>query len=362
MTKSRTILITGGGTGGHVFPGLALAAELVRQDPSIQIVWVGTRGRVEERAVPAAGYPIEFVDVAFLKGRGGVGKLKAMAKLPGAGLQAASLIRRHRPAAIIGVGGFASGPIGALGGAMGIPVFVLEQNARPGATNRALSKVARAVYATFEHSRNSFGSAPVKVLGNPVRASLLTGARRRQPKGKLSVLVLGGSQGARSLNEGAPLLFKALAESGLALNIVHSAGHGREDEVVAAYGAAGVEAEVTPFIDDMATAYSNTDFVLTRAGATSLCELTAVGLPAMYVPFPHAADDHQTVNAQTVVEAGGGVMVSDEELLSGGRAVRLLGPLLRHPEVLEKMARAAKNVGRPNAAKDIAADILEQLQ
>ncbi len=361
MPESRTVLITGGGTGGHVFPGLALADELTRQDPSIKIVWVGTRGRVEERAVPAAGYPIEFVDVAFLKGRGGFGKVKALAKLPGAGLQAASLIRRYRPAAIIGVGGFASGPIGALGGAMGVPVFVLEQNARPGATNRALAKVARAVYATFENGRDSFGSAPVKVLGNPIRASLLRNAKRRQNKGKLSVLVMGGSQGAASLNEGAPLLFKALAESGLELNVVHSAGRGRDEEVEAAYEAAGVEANVMPFIDDMASAYSNTDFVVSRAGATSLCELTAIGMPAMYVPFPAAADDHQTVNAQTVVEAGGGVMVTDEELLKGERAVRLLGPLLRHPEVLEKMARAAKAVGRPNAARDIAGDILEQL-
>lgn len=361
MTESRTILITGGGTGGHVFPGLALADELVRQDPSVEIVWVGTRGRVEERAVPAAGYPIEFVDVAFLKGRGPMGKVKALAKLPGAGLQAATLIRRYRPSAIIGVGGFASGPIGALGGTMGIPVFVLEQNARPGATNRALAKVARAVYATFENGRDAFGTAPVKVLGNPVRASLLTGAPRRRPTGKLSVLVMGGSQGARALNEGAPRLFKALAASGLELNVVHSAGRGRADEVKAAYEAAGIVADVTPFIDDMAAAYAKADFVLTRAGATSLCELTALGIPALYVPFPQAADDHQTINAQTVVEAGGGVMVTDDELMSGERAVRLLGPLLRHPDVLEKMARAAKTVGRPNAAKDIAADILEQL-
>ena len=353
-------MITGGGTGGHVFPGLALAAELRRQEPGVEIVWVGTKGRVEERAVPQAGYPIEFVDVAFLKGRGGLDKLRAVAKLPRAGLQALRVLRRHKPMAIVGVGGFASGPIGALGASLGTPLFVLEQNARAGATNRALARMARTVYATFDHSRAQFGSVPVKVLGNPVRPAVL-GARRRAPGSTLTVLVIGGSQGARSLNEGAPGMFARLVEAGVTVRVVHAAGQGKDDAVRGGYQAAGVEAEVVPFIDDMAQAYSAADFVLTRAGATTLSELTAIGLPALYVPFAAAADDHQTVNAQTVVEAGGGVMVTDDEMLAGDRPARILAPLFKHPEVLDRMAVAARGLGRPNAGRDIAADILEQL-
>lgn len=361
MPDTRSILITGGGTGGHVFPGLALADEIKRLSPDTEITWVGTRGRVEERAVPAAGYPIEFVDVAFLKGRAGVDRVRAIAKLPGAAFDALRIVRKHRPAAIIGVGGFASGPIGALGAATGTPVFVLEQNARAGATNRALARVARSVYATFDESRADFGSAVVKVLGNPIRPDVLQ-ARRRAAKPPLSVLVLGGSQGARSLNQGAARVFAGLRDAGLTVRVVHAAGRGRDADVRAAYAELGVDAEVIPFIDDMAGAYSNTDFVITRAGATTLCELTALGLPALYVPFAAAADDHQTVNARSVVTAGGGVMVSDDEMSEGTKAVRLLLPLLKHPEVLDRMAVAARSIGRPSAGRDIANDILEQIR
>ena len=360
MPESRRVMITGGGTGGHVFPGLALAAELRRQDPSVEIVWVGTKGRVEERAVPAAGYPIEFVDVAFLKGRGGFDKVRALAKLPGAGLQALGVLRRNKPAAIVGVGGFASGPIGALGATLGTPLFVLEQNARAGATNRALARLARTVYATFEHSRDQFGSAPVKVMGNPIRPEVLS-AKRRNPTQPLTVLVIGGSQGARSLNAGAAGMFARLAAAGVTIQVIHVAGHGKDDAVRESYETAGVVAEVVSFIDDMAAAYSKADFVLTRAGATTLCELTAIGLPALYVPFAAAADDHQTMNAQSVVEAGGGVMVTDDEMLAGDRPARILAPLFKHPEVLDRMAAAARGLGRPNAGRDIASDILEQL-
>lgn len=361
MPESRCILITGGGTGGHVFPGLALADELARLDSTIEIGWVGTRGRVEERAVPAAGYPIEFVDVAFLKGRSGVDRFRAIGKLPGAAFDALRIVRKHRPAAIIGVGGFASGPIGALGATMGTPLFVLEQNARSGATNRALARVARTVYATFEESRSDFGSAVVKVLGNPIRTDVLK-VRRRAPGSPPAVLVLGGSQGARALNQGAPKLFKTLAGAGLAVKVLHAAGRGNDADVRAAYDEAGIEAEVSPFIDDMAAAYSHADFVISRAGATTLCELTAVGLPALYVPFAAAADDHQTVNARSVVTAGGGVMVTDEEMRDGEKPARLLFPLLRHPDVLDRMATASRGIGRPNAGRDIANDILEQIR
>ncbi len=360
MPDSRTILITGGGTGGHVNPGLALAAELVARDASVRIVWVGTRGRVEETAVPKAGLPIEFIDVAFLKGRRGLALLGAAARLPGAGVQALKLLRKHKPVAVIGVGGFASGPMCAAAATFGIPTFVLEQNSVPGVTNRALARVADTVYASFESARGSFGNALVKTFGNPIRTALVKDAHRRRPARPPHVLVLGGSQGAKVLNENAPKLIAGLHAAGCRVNVTHSAGPDRAVDVAAAYEAAGVKATVLPYIDDMAAALSATDFVVTRAGATTVCELTAVGLPALFVPFAAAADDHQTHNALTVVEAGGGVMVSESDF-AGDRPLRLLLPLLTHPEVLDRMASAAKRCGRPDAGPRIAADILEQI-
>lgn len=357
----RTIMITGGGTGGHVNPGLALAQALTSIDPDVDIVWVGTRGRVEEHAVPSAGIPIEFLDVAYLKGRRGPALFAAAAKLPRSGLQAMKLLKKYEPAAVIGVGGFAAGPMCAVAAVRRVPMFVLEQNSVPGVTNRTLARLADTVYATFEQSRSSFGNALVKTLGNPVRADIVENAHRRRPRHPLAILVIGGSQGAKVLNLETGPLVKTLQDAGVPVTVTHAAGPGREDEVTEAYAAAGFEAvQVVPYIDDMASAYSNADFVITRAGATTLCELTAVGIPALYVPFAAAADDHQTQNALAVVEAGGGVM-NDEDGYRDGRAARLLAPLLKHPEVLDRMASAAKRCGRPDAATRIASDILEQI-
>lgn len=361
MAERRTILVTGGGTGGHVFPGLALAEALRREDASLDVVWVGTRGRVEETAVPAAGLPIEFVDVAFLKGRRGLVLVGAIARMPTAAWQAARLVARYRPVAVVGVGGFASGPVGAVAAALGRPTFVLEQNAVPGATNRLLARVADTVYASFESSRASFGSAIVKVLGNPVRRELLANAHRRRPGGRIEILVIGGSQGARVLNEAVPGLIAELRGVGVDVGVRHAAGKGNAGTVAAAYSSAGVtDARVDEFIDDMAAAYSDCDFVVGRAGATTIAELTAIGMPSLLVPFARAADDHQTKNALAVVEAGGAVMIPEHEL-DAGRGVRLLGPILGHPDVLDRMAAAARRIGRPDAADAIARDILEQI-
>lgn len=357
----RTVLITGGGTGGHVYPGLALAEALTHAAPDVDVVWVGTRGRVEETAVPRAGLPIEFIDVGFLKGTKGAARAKALLGLPMAGFSALRLLRRYRPVAVIGVGGFASGPVGAAAAATGTPLFVLEQNSVPGLTNRMLARVADTVYASFEAARVAFASGVVKTLGNPIRASLINDASRRRPGHPLRVLVLGGSQGARVLNECVPRVLAEVVTSGTTLEVLHGAGAGNAEAVAAAYAELELVADVRPYIDDMAAAYSNVDFVISRAGATTIAELTAVGLPAMYVPFAAAADDHQTTNARVVVEAGGAVMVSEEELRDGDRAVRVLTPLLRHAEVLDRMAGAARAIGRPDASSRIARDILEQI-
>lgn len=361
--RPRTIVIAGGGTGGHVYPGLALAAELLAQDPSLTIRWIGSRGRIEERAVPRAGIAIEYLDVPFLKGRRGGALLKAVAGLPAAGVQAVAAVRRHRPAAVIGLGGFVSGPVGVAAKVMGVPLFLLEQNARPGITNRELARVATAVYASFDASLGFFAKEKALALGNPVRSDVIGAAERRtaSPDGAVRVLVFGGSQGARSINENVPAILADVIRGGARLAIRHAAGAGNGDAVAGRYAGLGVEAAVTDYIDDMAGAYADTDFVVCRAGATTIAELTIIGLPALYVPFPFAADDHQTSNARAVVERGGGVMVSDAEL-SSDRPVRLLGELLRHPEVLARMGHAARSMGRPDSARDIASDILRRIE
>jgi UDP-N-acetylglucosamine--N-acetylmuramyl-(pentapeptide) pyrophosphoryl-undecaprenol N-acetylglucosamine transferase len=362
MRSDLGIMVTGGGTGGHVYPGIALIDALRELEPGVRLLWVGTRGRVEEWAVPKAGIPIEYVDVTFLKGRSALDRLNALAMLPKAALQARRLLREFSPDAVIGVGGFASGPVGAVAAATGVPTFLLEQNAVPGMTNRTLGPWVDVVYASTEAARSRFRGAIVKVLGNPVRAQLVQHASRRRVGAERRILVVGGSQGARVLNESVPELIRDIQERVPSVTVLHVAGRGNVSEVQESYDRAGVkDAEVVEYVDDMAATYSSIDFVISRAGATTVSELTAIGLPALLVPFARAADDHQTANARAVVEQGGAVMVTEDEL-GGGRAARILGPLLNAPDVLDKMARASRGVGRPGAAMDIARDILEHVR
>ena len=375
------VVIAGGGTGGHVYPGIALANALAAI-ADVEVHWVGTADRMEATAVPKAGIPFHAMKVAFLKGRTGASRARALATLPVAGAQSVALLRRLRPAAVIGVGGFASGPIGAAGAALNIPLFLLEQNATPGFTNRVLSQVATVVYASFPNPEAAFAPPTTgrsarawgmlarrrgptfHVFGNPIRQSLLEGATDRSSaaSGGVHVFVLGGSQGARSLNEATPALIAQLRAAGRDVRVRHAAGLGADAAVRERYIEAGVaDARVDAYIEDMAGAYAAADLVITRAGATTIAELTATGTPAMFVPFPFAADDHQTANALAVVERGGGVMVTDDEYRSGDRAARILTPLLGHPEVLRRMAAASRALGRPDAGAEIAAHLLETI-
>lgn len=355
----RTIVIAGGGTGGHIFPGMALREALLALDPALHFVWIGTPDRLEARVVPAAGIAFEPLEVSFLKGRHGADRLRALARLPGALAGAARLLARHRPIAVVGLGGFAAGPACAAALMRGTPLFLLEQNAMPGMVTRLLARRARAVFTVFEAAERHLPGANVRALGNPVRAGVLAGQETRASveKGPVRVLVVGGSQGARVFNEEMPVLAKALTRAGIALEIRHSAGRGNADGTRARYAALDVEAQVDAFIDDMAAAYAWADLVVARAGATTISELTAIGKPALYVPFPHAADDHQTANALAVVEAGGGVMVTDEEF-RGERAERLLTPLLADRRVLLRMGDAARALGRAEAGDAIARELL----
>jgi UDP-N-acetylglucosamine--N-acetylmuramyl-(pentapeptide) pyrophosphoryl-undecaprenol N-acetylglucosamine transferase len=363
----RRVILAGGGTGGHLFPGLAVIEELSRRRSSIEVLYVGTERGIEARVIPARGERLELLDVTPLKGQSKLQLLKSVGLLPRAMGQAASIVRRFGPDLVIGVGGYASGPMLAAAAALGVPTAILEQNVQVGLTNRILSPLVGRAYVSFGETASRFRDGRVRVAGNPIRKALVAPAPRARvdPLGFESrsrdILVIGGSQGARSLNEGVP---EALAMAGLdvrGIRVVHQTGESMRDEVAARYQKLGVEARVEPFIADMAGAYQRAALVIARAGASTVAELCAVGRPAILVPFPHAADDHQTKNAKALEAEGAVVTVAESELeaASFGALVR---DLLDHPERRREMAEAARHHGRPDAAANIVDDLFEWLE
>lgn len=351
---AASILIAAGGTGGHLFPGIAVADELRRRDARRRVLFVGTPRGLESRIVPAAGYDLELLPVLPLKGVGARRRAKGLLALPAALARAAQLIRRHQPAAVLGVGGYAGGPLVLMAALMGTHTVILEPNARPGFTNRLLRPFVRYAACAYEEARRAFGSKGV-VTGNPVRPAFAA-LPPRAHRAPLTLLAFGGSQGSRVLNRG---LLAALA--GLPgperLTLVHQTGETMWREVRDAYVAAGREAEVVPFIDDMAARFAAADLILARSGATTCAELTAAGKAALLIPFAQAADDHQRVNAAALQAAGAARMLEERELT--GESLRAaITALVEHPESIEAMEGAARLLGRPDAAARVA-DLLE---
>lgn len=350
------VAILAGGTGGHIFPGLAVAQELCER--GVPVLWVGARGRMEERLVPAHGYSIELVDIAALRGKGLLTLLAAPLRLTRALWQSIAILRRHRPRAVISFGGFAAGPGGLAAWLLRRPLLVHEQNSRPGVTNRILARFARHVLLGFPGAFG--GHIRARHVGNPVRAEiaalpapeLRAGARHDGVR----VLVLGGSQGARALNQGLPL---ALASQTTALAVRHQCGTAEQEATRAAYHAAGVQAQVTPFIDDMAAAYAWADLVVCRAGALTLAEICAAGVASVLVPLPSAADDHQTFNAEYLVAQGAAVRVSEGEHFTQ-RLGEAIAQLAADPALRLQRALAARAAARPAAARDVVEAILQE--
>lgn len=357
------IMVAGGGTGGHLFPGLAVVEELRRRVPGLEVRFVGTARGIEARILPGRGEQLDLLKVTPLKGQGAGARLRSFARIPGAMKQASSMMRDFEPDLVLGVGGYASGPVLLAASISGRPTAVLEQNAHVGMTNRILSRFVDRAYISFEQTEAVFGKAKSRFTGNPVRHEFVEHARLAlaDPEGFESrartVLVLGGSQGARKLNEDVP---RALARAGLpgrGLRVVHQAGESMRDEVEATYQELGVPAKVVTFIDDMARAYSNAALVVARAGATTLAELCAIGRPSILVPFPFAADDHQAKNARALEEQGASVCIPESEL-----EVEELGTLVRalldDSARRRDMAEAARAHGKPDAAATIVDDML----
>jgi UDP-N-acetylglucosamine--N-acetylmuramyl-(pentapeptide) pyrophosphoryl-undecaprenol N-acetylglucosamine transferase len=351
---ARTILIAAGGTGGHLFPGIAVADELKARDPETRVVFVGTPRGLEGRLVPQAGYELEMLPILPLNGVGPVRMVKGVLALPLAMLKAVALVRRHRPAAVLGVGGYAGGPTVLAAALLGIPTVVLEPNAKPGFTNRVLKPFVRHAACSYDEARREFGSKGV-VTGNPVRG----GFAKLAPKWHvppMTLLAFGGSQGARIINKTLAAALPLLPGRDQ-VRIVHQTGPASQEEVAAAYKAAGREAEVLAFLDDMQARFAQADLVLCRSGATTAAELTAAGKASVLVPFALAADDHQRSNARALESAGAARMIEEKDL-TPERLAAVLSELLGDTARLTAMEEAARKLARPDAAARVA-DLLE---
>jgi UDP-N-acetylglucosamine--N-acetylmuramyl-(pentapeptide) pyrophosphoryl-undecaprenol N-acetylglucosamine transferase len=356
----------GGGTGGHLFPGIAVMEELRRREPELEVLFVGTARGLETKVVPALGERLVCLEVSPLKGRSPTQLLKSLAALPQAGVEAARLVKQFRPSLVLGMGGYAAGPMVLAAKTLGVPSALLEQNAHVGLTNRLLARFVDRAYLSFEETAALFPARAARVFGNPVRRSFVGAGNmaRMDPLGfemrARRVLVVGGSQGAKVLNEIVP---EALARAGAAarnVEIVHQTGHAMCESVRAHYERLGLNATVTPFIDDMARAYASAALVIGRAGATSLAEICAVGRPSLLIPFPFAADDHQWHNARAL-EARGAAVALREAGLDAELLGQRLAELLDQPERRTAMAEAARRLGRPEAAAAIVDDLCDWL-
>jgi UDP-N-acetylglucosamine--N-acetylmuramyl-(pentapeptide) pyrophosphoryl-undecaprenol N-acetylglucosamine transferase len=358
MVAGSNVLIMAGGTGGHVFPALAVARYL--RNEGIEVVWLGTRRGLEARIVPEAGFPIEYISISGLRGKGVLGWLLAPVRLSIALGQAVNICLRRRPGAVLGLGGFVTGPGGIAAWLLRRPLVIHEQNAIAGLTNRLLSRLARRVLEAFPGSFPS--GTKTEQTGNPVRADIAelpTPARRiGAHQGQCRLLVIGGSLGAQALNEVLPLTLAQLPVADRPV-IWHQAGQNKDATTREAYTKAEVEARVEPFIADMAAAYSWADLVICRAGALTISELAAAGVGAILVPYPHAVDDHQTRNALYLTEAGAARLLLQSELTPEALA-KVLGELLSGGrEGLVKMAAAARSLAKPAATQRVAETCLE---
>jgi UDP-N-acetylglucosamine--N-acetylmuramyl-(pentapeptide) pyrophosphoryl-undecaprenol N-acetylglucosamine transferase len=356
QADARPVVIMAGGTGGHIFPGLAVARELRAR--GVPVTWLGAAGAMETRLVPPQGIAIDTLPIAGIRGKGKLALLGAPFRIMRAVRAAGFALRARKPRAVVAFGGFASGPGGLAGRLLGVPLIVHEQNRAPGMTNRILARFCRRLLVGFP---GSFASGE-ELVGNPVRAEIAAIAAPEQRlsgrDGPLRVLVVGGSQGARVLNQAVPAAVAALAGQAQ-FQIRHQSGEKLFAEAQAAYQQADVAAEVSPFIADMAQAFAWADLVVCRAGASTLAELCAVGVPAVLVPFAAAVDDHQTRNAQYLVEHGAAVLLKQDAGLAAALQ-QTLQQLHDDPARRMAMAQAARGLARVDAAARIADIILEE--
>lgn len=350
-------VIAGGGTGGHVFPAIAVAQALKKLNPSCEITFIGTERGLEHRLVPQAGFTLKCVRVSGVKGKSLLSQLKAVFQLPMAVYSCLKILRKNKTKAVLGVGGYASAPALMAALILRIPRAICEQNSIPGLTNRLLSHVASKIFGSFPDDDRIFPDRKFSLAGNPLRAGF---EHRQQPTQRVKgrIVVIGGSLGATFLNEIVPAAAAVLKEKGRTFSIVHQTGAKEVAAVKERYEKCGVEAAVLPFIDDMLSCYLAADIVVCRAGATTCTELMALGIPSVLIPFPQAANDHQTRNAEFLTKNNAGLLMPQKT----GSAEQLsvfLGKLLSDQEYRASMARQACALARLDAANHIARALSE---
>lgn len=347
------LLIAGGGTGGHLFPGVAVAEEFLKREQGNEVLFIGTERGLERKVLPGLGYRLRTIDVEGLKGKG-LRSMIGILKLPRSLAQSMAAINEFSPHMVLGVGGYASGPAVLAAFLKGVPAAIAEQNAIPGETNKVLARLAKKVFLSFPDN----GWVPpgkAVVTGNPIRAGLLERKAAAEKDGRFTILVFGGSQGAHRINQAMIEALGFLGESLNSIRIIHQTGGEDLEDVRRAYereSREGLIAEVLPFISDMSQAYGRADLLVCRAGATSIAEITACGKAAVLIPFPFAVADHQTRNAEALESAGAAVLFPQKEL-DGKKLAGVIIDLFGHPEKIRAMEQASSRMGHPDAARRV---------
>ncbi|HDQ04527.1 MAG TPA: undecaprenyldiphospho-muramoylpentapeptide beta-N-acetylglucosaminyltransferase [Deltaproteobacteria bacterium] len=349
------VIIAGGGTGGHLFPGIAIAEEFLKRDDKARVVFIGTKKGIESKLVSKLGYELKTVEVEGLKGRGMAALVKGVYQVPKSLWQSRRIIKEFNPDIVIGVGGYASGPAVLAAHFMDKPTAIAEQNAVPGITNKILGKCARKIFVTYEQTKKYFPEDKVVVSGNPVRAAFAAvkdAQKDNKKRNYLHLLVFGGSQGATAINKAMIDMLPKLVKTKRKIHVVHQTGARQVEKVKRAYQKYSIKAKVLPFIVDMVNAYSEADLIICRAGATSLAEITAAGKPAILIPYPWATNDHQTKNAQAMEDKGAAIMVRESEL-AGGKLFEAVEGMFSDEKKLNNVAKKSAKLGNIKAAVEI---------
>ena len=358
QTRDMRIVIAGGGTGGHLFPGIAIAQEFMERNPETQVLFVGTGKPFERSVLAERGFPHKRISSEGIKGRGRWQQGLAIFKIPKGMLESIRVLWRFKPDLVVGVGGYSAGPLAAAAWLLRMNIVLQEQNVMPGITNRMLAPLADRIYVSFQKTAEYFKKDKVRVTGNPIRREILQCAKsagiKETGQKPFTVLIVGGSQGAHSINLAVMEALERLKEKDR-FYFVHPTGEKDEAAVRAGYRRNGIACMVKTFFHDMATQFQKADLIICRAGATTVAEITAMGRAAIFIPFPFAADNHQVLNAQDIETAGAAEMILEKDL-TGSHLAERIEYYATHRENLVQMAAAAKAYGRPDAAKHIVDD------
>lgn len=355
MKNNFKILFAGGGTGGHLYSGIAIAEEVRKKYPSAEVLFVGTPYGLEKEIVPACGFALDFISATPLKGSGLGARLKSLVRLPKAYRQSKAILKRFKPDFVVGIGGYASGPMTLAAHFSKIPTAVIEQNSIPGFTNRKLARFVDKIFISFEKAKDYFPARKSFLYGNPSRP--LKPAAAPESKTGFTVFVLGGSQGAHTLNVA---LMEALPRLGAfkhKLRFIHQTGTQDFEAVRDAYAQAGYSALVFPFSNELAPHYAQADLMVCRSGAGTIAELQNLGKASILVPYPFAADDHQLYNAQEMVDAGAAELILNRDF-NGEKIAARISDFLAHPETLAAMSEKARALGKPDATEKVLLECL----